>query len=287
MKKQEYIDLGLSAGLSASQIESVLCKVLGLSRTELFKLHEISSKHIYEIQKMFFDMQNGKSEEYVLEQANFYGRDFFVNPHTLIPRNDTELLVSVLIEYVNISANTKNTVYVDVWTGTGCIAATVLEELRPLHFYKAYGLDVIPEAVELAQKNTQNITNRDIEFIESNLLEGIFHREELEQKNLLMSANLPYIRNSDQENMDASVLNNEPESALYGGEKTWFELYEKLIKQIFQIKQIHQLQTVDLFIEIGYDQSQYSREYLSELWLSFEYFKDSSNIERVIHIFWF
>jgi len=43
MKKQEYIDLGLSSGLSLSQIESVLMRVLQISKEELFKQIDIFS----------------------------------------------------------------------------------------------------------------------------------------------------------------------------------------------------------------------------------------------------
>jgi len=93
MKKQEYIDLGLSSGLSLSQIESVLMRVLQISKEELFKQIDISSRYIYEVQKIFFDLKNGASEEYILETANFYSREFYVDERVLIPRNDTEVLV--------------------------------------------------------------------------------------------------------------------------------------------------------------------------------------------------
>jgi hypothetical protein len=58
MKKQEYIDLGLTAGLSIGQIESVLCSILEVTKKELFLLHDISSKYIYKVQQMFFKLES-------------------------------------------------------------------------------------------------------------------------------------------------------------------------------------------------------------------------------------
>lgn len=57
-----------------------------------------------------------------------------------------------------------------------------------------------------------------------------------------------------------------------------------LIKQCFQLKQIHGLQNVSLHIEIRFDQRVYSQKYVEDLGLKFEYFQDSANIERVMRI---
>lgn len=84
--------------MTLSQIESVLIKVLEISKEELFTKTEISSRHIYEVQRIFYEMQSGSPEEYTLGTANFYGRDFFVDDRVLIPRNDTELLVKIALK---------------------------------------------------------------------------------------------------------------------------------------------------------------------------------------------
>lgn len=287
MKKQEYIDLGLSAGLTLSQIEGVLLRVVWVSKQELFTMHDISSKYIYEAQKLFFDMKNGVPEEYSLETANFYGRDFFVDERVLIPRNDTEVLVEHAIEQINLSGNIKNTVYADIGTGSACIPVSIVNEIEPLKFDQVYALDISDAALEVAEKNIENLAKGKIELLKSDLFTQLFHSSKLHKKNLFITANLPYIKNGDHGNMDISVVKNEPDSALYGWEETGFELYEKLIKQCFQLKEIHKLGDIRLFIEIGFDQREYSHEYLTELWLSFEYFPDSSNIERVISIYGF
>lgn len=215
MKKQEYIDMGIASGLSHHQIESVLCRVLELSKTELFALTQISSKYIYEVQQLFFKLQSGESEEYMLEKANFYGRDFSVDERVLIPRNDTEVLVSVMLKKINESIDIKNMSYVDVGTGSGCIPVSVVEEMRPLKFKQVFALEISQDAMDVAASNIENHCPGSIELRESNLLSGVFH-DDFSGKDLCISANLPYIKDGDHKNMDESVIRNEPNRALYG-----------------------------------------------------------------------
>jgi release factor glutamine methyltransferase len=158
MKKQEYMDIGLEAGLSPSQIEAVLCTVMNISREDFFKLSEISSKFIYEVQQVFFKLQSGASEEYTLEKANFYGRDFFVDERVLIPRNDTEVLVKVALEKFNIEIDITDMWYIDVGTGSACIPISIVEEMHPLKFTKAIALEISEDAMDVAIENIEKLS---------------------------------------------------------------------------------------------------------------------------------
>lgn len=283
MKKQEYIDMGIGFWLNPSQVENILCRVIAVSKEELFRLSEISSKYIYEVQQVFFKLQSGESEEYMLERANFYGRDFFVDERVLIPRNDTELLVSVALKKLHEEIDIKNMTYIDVWTGSACIPISVILEMHPLKFDQVCALEISQDAMDVAANNIESLCPGKIELRESNLLSWVFH-DNFSEKNLCITANLPYIKDGDHENMDTQVIRNEPNRALYGWAETGFELYSELIKQCFQIKQVHKIQQIHLFIEIGFDQKECSQKFLEDMWLTFEYFQDSSKIERVIYI---
>lgn len=284
MKKQEYIDLGISAWLTIPQIEWVLCGILWVSREAFFQLSDISGKYIYEAQKKFFDIKNGVPEEYTLQSANFYGRDFFIDKRVLIPRNDTECLVQQAIQYINTHINPTEYTYIDIGTGSGCIPVSIVEEIYPLVFSQVFAGDISAWALEVAEKNINIHSREKIKTLESDLLTGFADTELFSWKNIFITANLPYIKNGDHANMDSSVVAHEPALALYGGEKTGFELYEKLIKQCFSLKKIFSLSRIILIIEIGFDQKQVSRDFLQELWLRFEYFTDNANIERGIII---
>ncbi len=84
--------------------------------------------------------------------------------------------------------------------------------------------------------------------------------------------------------MDAEVYDQEPHLALFGGSETGFELYESLVKQVFQLKHIFNLHHIDMFLEIGFDQREVSESFFEELGLLFEYFPDSASIDRVVHV---
>jgi hypothetical protein len=90
--------------------------------------------------------------------------------------------------------------------------------------------------------------------------------------------------------MDKNVIINEPDVALYWWQNTGFELYEKLINQIIELKNknwnIENLykQEILLFIEIWFDQYEISKKFLQNKQLKFEYFYDSNRIRRILKI---
>lgn len=287
MRKQEYFDMGIELGLSPTQIEGILCSILWISKEAFFKLSDIPSTHIYEAQKAFYNTKSWTPEAYTLQKAEFYSREFFVDERVLIPRNETEFLVDEALKSINLESKVDTTVYLDVGTGSSCIATSIIAEIHPLKFYKSFALDISRDALDVASKNISHHIEWKIELRESNLLEAVFHEDIFSWKNMFLTANLPYIKDGDYDNMWKDVVENEPDKALYGGPETWFELYEKLIKQCFQMKKIHNIENIDLFIEIGFDQYEVSCSYLEDLWLSFEYFPDNAKIKRVIHIWGF
>lgn len=220
----------------------------------------------------------------------FFSIPLYVDFRVLIPRNDTETMV-----YQVLKEKLDNFVLIDIWTGSWCIPIAIAKNTNNL---KIFALDISLDALEVAKINLEkhNLQNK-IKLIHSNLLEVfLIKKEKLTSKNLIITANLPYIKNKDFENIDKEVLDNEPHIALFGWEKTWFEMYEKLISQIFELKSLyspidkedmseeHRELEIILFIEIWFDQYEYSKKYLSSLWLKFEYFKDLNNIYRVIKI---
>lgn len=225
------------------------------------------------------------------DNEEFYSLHFYVDKRVLIPRNDTEILVERVLKEI-----TQDTTLIDVGTGSGAIPIAIAKN-RDID--KIFALDISFDALEVAKINWDIHQLQDkIEWIHSDLLEKFLKPPHSplsggssspdkgrlgRVKTLIITANLPYIKDGDIENMDKEVLENEPHIALFGGPKTGFEMYERLIKQVFELKKIFQSQVI-LFIEIWFDQYEYSFQYLSSLWLKFEYFKDFNNIYRVIKI---
>ncbi len=152
----------------------------------------------------------------MLEKANFYGREFFVDERVLIPRNDTELLVDITLQELQKDIGVKNMVYIDVGTGSACIAVSIVEEIHPLKFERALALELSQDAMDVAARNIEKLAPGKIELLESNLLSAVFHDDSLDGKRLCITANLPYIKDEDYDTMDESVVRNEPNRALYG-----------------------------------------------------------------------
>ena len=285
MDKKLFYLQALSSWISEHTTEKILCKILGCSREHLFLLSDISPSYLYEFQKYLYDFQSGVPEAYILWEQEFYSRNFLCNSSTLIPRKETELLVEVLKNICLTHANMNQSSYIDIGTGTSCILSTLLLEIHPLRFCEIYWIDISDEILEFSQKNITLHWLRDIQLIRSSLLDAFLAQKDIKlSKNLYMSANLPYIREGDTQSMSSSVKAYEPDTALYGWNNTWFELYESLLKQCFLLKKVRDLQDIHLCVEIWYDQYEHSKRILSELWLRFEYFKDIHNIARVIYI---
>lgn len=218
------------------------------------------------------------------DNEEFYSLPFYVDKRVLIPRNDTEVLVERVLRHLKDEPNSDVTL-IDVGTGSSAIMTAVVKN-SPISFVQVLWLDISLDALEVAKVNVvkNNIQNK-ITLFQSDLLREILSGNISLQptKNIIITANLPYIKNGDFENMDSEVLENEPHIALFGWENTGFEMYEKLISQINELKKIYSVNTI-LFIEIWFDQYQYSQEYLSSQGLKFEYYKDLNNIYRVIKI---
>ncbi len=124
----------------------------------------------------------------------------------------------------------------------------------------------------------------DIIFLQSDLLEIFLKDTQFEpHKNILITANLPYIKADDWANMSPDTR-YEPELALFGGDVTGFELYEKLFAQIPDFISKYTPQSLTILIEMGDDQQEIATQVLREYGWNFEFFADLRGIERFIKI---
>jgi len=282
MNKQELIKIYLKKGLKKSHIEMVLSHFLFLDKTQIFLLEEILEDKINIIKIALNRVLWWEPIEYVLNKAEFYSREFYVDNQVLIPRNETELMTQKALENFNEEKNYDT--YIDIWTGSGAMPISIFLENNNEQL-NAFAVDISPKAIKVAKKNIEDY-KVNIKIHTSDLfnyfLDNIYLLDET--KKLIITANLPYIKNRDFINMDQEVIFFEPSVALYWWEKTWFELYEELTNQIIELKSELNLEKLTVFYEIWFDQYEISREFLKKKDLKFDYFKDFNNIYRTIKI---
>lgn len=164
-----------------------------LSESELLKI-------IYAVK----DLKKNKPLAYILGEWEFYGLDFIVSEHTLIPRPETEELVQLIIEE-NESSNVS---ILDIGTGSGCIAISLKASIPNSHVF-AY--DVSKEALGVAEQNAIK-NNVEVTFKEVDILND---EEDLTFKFDVIVSNPPYIPVKDKDSMDKNVLEYEPHLALF------------------------------------------------------------------------
>lgn len=164
-------------------------------------------------------IQKGVPLEYLTNIKGFYESEFYVNEHVLIPRPETEVLVQTAID-LNLPENFNA---IDLGTGSGCIAISLAKKYPESNWVAA---DVSKKALEVATKNTQLNAVKNINFIESNLLESVPN-----QKFNLITANLPYIGTETFSGVCQNTKRYEPNIALFSGQDG-LDLYRQLSKSL-------------------------------------------------------
>lgn len=274
MKISEFKKFLKENWYSQNKINTLISKMAGLSKEALFMSSE--DLDLWDITSIISDIKNNKPFEYIVNSSEFMGIDFYVDERVLIPRDDTSVIVEEALKE-------DCDFLIDVWTWSWTIPISYL--LNVDKETEVIWLDLSNKAIEVSKIN-RGRHNLSYKIEESDLLSYIFDNVDIinNKEKVLITANLPYIKNWDFGNMDKEVFVHEPDMALYGWKETWFELYEKLILQVLELKKIIKTEII-LFIEIGFDQKLCSSKILKDLWLKFEYFKDTSKIDRVIKIY--
>ncbi len=153
--------------------------------------------------------------QYLTGSQEFMGLEFEVNPHVLIPRQDTEVLVEAVLERLEAGMQV-----LDLCTGSGCIAVS-LKHYRPDCCVTAS--DVSEQALETAKENGKK-NQADITWIHSDLFEKIQGSFDV------IVSNPPYIPTAVIETLMPEVREHEPMSALDGAEDGLY-FYRKITEE--------------------------------------------------------
>ena len=187
--------------------ELLLSSILKKKREKLIvDANKIASKEtIKNFNKLISRRSTKEPMAYILENKEFWSKDFFVNKHTLIPRPETELLSEYVIKFFK----NKKIFILDIGTGSGCILLSILSEIKKS---KGIGIDISNKAVSVAKKNSEKFHLKDRVRFYTRSLNKIYG-----YKFDLIVSNPPYIKSDDIKNLADDIKKFEPKLALDGG----------------------------------------------------------------------
>jgi release factor glutamine methyltransferase len=223
----------------------------------------ISDTTLTDLKNILKRLQKEEPIQYILGNTEFYGLPFFVNENTLIPRSETEELVTWVLEKATMWQSNIDKIkkikppisILDIGTGTGCIPISIAKNLPRA---KISAIDISSEALKIAKKN-RLLNKVDVDFIALDILKA----KELPQKFDIIVSNPPYVRELEKIEIKNNVLENEPHLALFVTDENPLIFYNKiadLAKQqlskngllFFEINQYLGKETIALLAEKGY-----------------------------------
>ena len=218
--------LFLEKHLRESRVAELLLQHhLDIPRTAFFmNMREVIPDSIYEafMEDVRKHAETGVPIQHLMGYEEFYGRRFSVDKHVLIPRPETEELVQTVIKAVEKSSSDSIRI-VDVGTGSGVIAITLALELENA---EVLGIDISPEALEIAKKNATQLDAK-VKFRQGDFLQPLL--DEKIKADIIVS-NPPYIAETERDALSDTVKNYDPELALFA-EDNGLAAYKEIIKQ--------------------------------------------------------
>lgn len=256
--------------------ELILTSMLDCSRTDLYANPvELSALQLNQLKEMTARRANDEPLQYILGECFFAGLKFKVDSRVLIPRQETEILIDLVLQRTKGSSK-KHLHILDLGTGSGNIAVSLAKYIDNC-FVTA--VDVSKDALVVALENARtNNTNEKIEFVHSDMLEFLSKDTLREGSFDIVVSNPPYIAESQMVSLPDDV-NQEPEIALNGGEDG-LKFYRSIISSVFLLLKRGGL----LVLEIGDGQYQAIERLLKSenKFSSFNFYKDFSGVDRVV-----
>jgi release factor glutamine methyltransferase len=236
----------------------------------------VSSEAKESVQQTLRKRLEGMPLSYLLNEAHFFGRKFFVNANVLIPRPETEILAEETLKTLDrhYPSGSNTTRVLDIGTGSGCLAVSVSLQ-RP--DCDITGLDICDRALDVARKNAARHGRQDkIRFIKSDLFGAL---KKMAVWDIIIT-NPPYIADREIASLSREVR-SEPRRALSGGADGL-----EIITAILELAPKYLKQGGFLLMEIGKGQSGVLRRRWSA-WKEYKHLsfvKDLTGIERVLTV---
>lgn len=198
-------------------LQMIICDVLDVDKTYLYinSDRRLDKNTLKEIDEKILRLLAGEPLAYILGYKYFWNQKLYVTKDTLIPRADTEVLVSTVLDDI-VDKNAKLKI-LDLGTGTGAIGLALAAELVNSQIV---AVDLYQQSLDVAKNNAQanNITN--VKFIQSSWYTSL----DTGKFDIIVS-NPPYIDLADT-NIEQSVKEYEPARALFAADNGLADIKE-------------------------------------------------------------
>lgn len=253
----------------------VLETTFGFSLTDLIcgKVSELSADDETKLHEIWQRLEAGEPVQYVLGEADFYGRSFRVAPSVLIPRPETEGLCRLVLDGLPAVAHV-----LDIGTGSGCIAITVALEATQA---QVEAWDISDKALRQARDNALRL-GAQVLFRQKDVLAEAKKDVLAEAKGNMLSeagkgegseevylydcivSNPPYIAEKERTKMARNVLDYEPSTALFVPDDDPLRFYRAIAelglrrlrpdgRLCFEINPLYAEALSSLLVSLGYE----------------------------------
>jgi len=206
---------------TSSLINIIIKTVTGVSKLhQLYNSDEpVSKLQVERIIEISNELKTGKPVQYILGETDFYGCKIRLNSETLIPRQETEELVHLIIsENRNYRGN-----IIDLGSGSGCIAIALAANIPGS---SVTGIDISENAVSMAGENAL-LNGVNVSFLKSDIF--TLNNKTVGKAGIIVS-NPPYVRDSEKKSMNRNVLDFEPHRALFVPDSNPMMFYSAILK---------------------------------------------------------
>lgn len=252
-KTGEFLDSkGVPDALTASEL--MASRLLGCSRGFLVSHlgREVSEKHLEALRRGMRRLVAGEPLQYVLGEWDFRTLTLSCDSRALIPRPETEELVSRVLKWLKANPSESERIIIDVGTGTGAIILSLAAEYKGNAAF--IGSDVSEDAIALAKANAVRTgLSQRVKFV---VMDGLDDFDEPECVDVIVS-NPPYIERAVCDTLDPRVRNFEPRLALDGGE-SGLDFYDRYLADALNVLRPGGA----VFFEIGENQGEALRSLL-------------------------
>ena len=273
MSIREIVNLLTSSGIEENEanaeVKLLIEKFCNLSAIDIVMGKKLDQNKLNIVrQKAEFRAKTRTPIQHIIGYGYFMGDKFEVSKDTLIPRDETEILVRKVIDIINKNNYKKA---LDIGTGTGCIAC----EVAKYTIAQVLGIDISPDALQIALNNasTMNLNNKAI-FRKSDIFSNVREDEKFD----IIVSNPPYIPINEKANIQKEVTFDH-DLALYTNDEKGLDFYERISKDAPKYLNEHG----HIAFEVGMGQSEDVKNILIKNgFKNIEIEKDLAGIDRVV-----